>query len=196
MNVSNIIVIDGDIVSESNLSRQFFYKEKDIDKNYKVDSLGEFIKNLNSNVKYLGIKMFIDENFSNYEIFKNVDLIIQTADKPTGKIDLYVDEISKKVNVSTLYLHNGSIGPLIIPNNNKTYSDFIKKLDEESNGLYTKSIEFQSNKNNTAYETSVHLFYIMLYPIMDDIINYLIYSEIPRLKNKVWIYKDNSYIEF
>ncbi|CAM3237971.1 MULTISPECIES: HesA/MoeB/ThiF family protein [Streptobacillus] len=196
MNVRNIIVIDGDVVSESNLSRQIFYKESDIDKKFKVDSLQEYIKNLNSNVKFQGFKIYINEKFLNYEIFKNVDLIIQTADKPTGKIDLYVDEISKKLNISTLYLHNGSIGPFIIPGKTKTYLDFVRKLDEESKGLYSKSINYQSSKSKTAFETSLHLFYTMLYQIIDDVLIYLIYSEIPRLKNKIWFYKDNSYIDF
>lgn len=196
MNVRNIVVIDGDIVNESNLSRQIFYKESDIGRKFKVDSLHEYITNLNSSVKYSGIKTYITEKFSNYEIFENVDLIIQTADKPTGKIDLYVDNISRKLNISTLYLHNGSIGPIIIPGKTKTYLDFIKKIDEESKGLYSKSINYQSSKSKTAFETSLHLFYTMLYQIIDDILIYLIYLEIPRLNNKIWFYKDNSYIEF
>lgn len=93
MNIRNIVVIDGDIVNKSNLSRQIFYKETYKGRKSKVDSLQEYIENLNSKVKYSGIKTYISKDFFNYKIFENIDLIIHTSDKLTGKIDLYVDNI-------------------------------------------------------------------------------------------------------
>ncbi|WP_282919672.1 HesA/MoeB/ThiF family protein [Ignavigranum ruoffiae] len=62
--IGNITLIDGDYVEESNLTRQIFFKEKDVGKVYKVDSLKEYISTLNKNVKINAINKYITGNFN------------------------------------------------------------------------------------------------------------------------------------
>ena len=57
--VGNLILVDGDKVSLSNLSRQFLYSESDVDLNYKVDALAKRIHQNNSEVNVTSIREYI-----------------------------------------------------------------------------------------------------------------------------------------
>lgn len=193
--VKKIKVIDGDYVEESNLTRQIFYKEKDVANNIlKVDSLEEHIKRLNSKVIYEGIPEFVNEN-TNINLFKDVDLIVQTADKPTGKIDRIVFNLSEKVNTPVLYIHNGSVGPFITEKSKK-YMDFETKLNKDSNNLYSLSVDYQSKYSRTAYPTMIHEIFPLIYKTFDEILTFLVTGDIPNLYNKIWYQDTNSYEEY
>ena len=196
--VENITVIDGDIVEESNLSRQIFYKEKDIGSEYKVNSLKEFIGNFNSKVNFIAVASYIEfNNIPSLEKYiKNSNLIIQTADKPTGKIDEYVNYISNNLKIHAIFIHNDSIGPFIFPDETKDYIDLKKVLDKESGGAYSLSVQYQSEKNRVAYPVIIHGVFSGISILFEKILEYLITGDIPDLRNKVWIESSKKYLEF
>jgi molybdopterin/thiamine biosynthesis adenylyltransferase len=76
--VGTIAFMDGDVVSLSNLNRQFLHFERDIDKP-KVDSAAEKLRAFNSTLRYIPIHDIItEENAEQY--IKDYDVIILAVD--------------------------------------------------------------------------------------------------------------------
>lgn len=76
--VGTLGVVDFDEVELHNLNRQIIHNENSIGK-LKVKSAGEFVKNLNHQIKYIGIDQKIDES-SAEEILSPFDIIIDGSD--------------------------------------------------------------------------------------------------------------------
>lgn len=74
--VSDVIIIDGDKIDESNLNRQLMSLKSNIGKN-KTDIWEDRIKDINPNVKVLKYNLFIDKN--------NIDMLFE------NKIDYVID---------------------------------------------------------------------------------------------------------
>ena len=82
--VGNIIIVDNDIVEESNLNRQVLYKEMDIGKK-KVFVAKMRLEELNPDVKVTAIEKKIDENF---KISQKIDTIVDSLDNYEARIAL------------------------------------------------------------------------------------------------------------
>jgi len=82
--VGNIIIVDNDIVEESNLNRQVLYKEMDIGKK-KVFVAKMRLEELNPDVKVTAIEKKIDENF---KISQKIDVVVDGLDNYEARIAL------------------------------------------------------------------------------------------------------------
>jgi len=82
--VGNIIIVDNDIVEESNLNRQVLYREVDIGKK-KVFVAKMRLEELNPDVKVTAIDRKIDENF---KISQKIDAIVDGLDNYESRIAL------------------------------------------------------------------------------------------------------------
>lgn len=138
MGVGKLNLIDGDNVEISNLMRQFFYMESDIG-HKKTDCIKRYIERFNSQVSVKSIPEYVTED-NKIHIFPKSDLIIQTADKPAGLIDLYINDASIKLNIPTIYMHNQSIGPFVIPSHTKSMKDFYDIYNNKTDGMFYKEI--------------------------------------------------------
>lgn len=155
--IKKITIIDDDIIEESNLNRQFLFRENDIDE-YKVDVIKREIQKINSNCEIMVIKEKVNKN--NICSVKDVDLVICSADDEYC-VDL-VNEYccSQKIPLINVgYLNDISIiGPFYIP-----------KLDDSCCLCCDKSIYLDNNivdyrvdaikNNNKAPSTVVNNFF-------------------------------------
>ena len=82
--VGNIIIVDNDIVEESNLNRQVLYREGDIGKK-KVYVAKMRLEELNPDVKVTAIEKKIDENF---KISQKIDVVVDGLDNYEARIAL------------------------------------------------------------------------------------------------------------
>jgi len=73
----SLVLIDNDIVDESNLARQIFFEE-DIGE-YKANSLEKYLIKINKNVKITKILGLLDEKNIN-NICKDTNLIVDASD--------------------------------------------------------------------------------------------------------------------
>lgn len=76
--VGNITVVDGDLVSRSNLQRQILYGEKDVGKQ-KTDVALRSLKTINQDVKLLGIKKYLNSSNA-LDVLKDCDLVLDGTD--------------------------------------------------------------------------------------------------------------------
>ncbi|WP_261134433.1 ThiF family adenylyltransferase [Bacillus sp. Marseille-Q3570] len=81
--IENMTIIDPDVISISNLSRQALYFRDDIG-NYKVDVLANRLRSINPNAKITKRKEYINESNDLVCISENVDLVINCSDQPNA----------------------------------------------------------------------------------------------------------------
>lgn len=93
--VGNIIIVDNDVISESNINRQIIATHSTIGKD-KVEVAKNRALDINPNVKINAFKVLYN-NENNNIIDKSVDYIIDCIDTISSKIDLVV--MAKKLNI-------------------------------------------------------------------------------------------------
>jgi molybdopterin/thiamine biosynthesis adenylyltransferase len=147
--VNKITVCDPDKIELSNLNRQLFFTEDDVEK-YKVD----VIQNKLPDVSIRTYKKFISPSENLEEIVQDSDFIVNCADSPSVQetselIDIYATKFGIPYLVSGGYnLHLGMIGPIIIPGKTLKFRDFLeyqKRNDRLSNLEKIKDIETTGN---------------------------------------------------
>lgn len=183
--IKKLILIDDDVVSISNLTRQIFYKESDSGNIKKVNSLKRYINEFNSEVKVLTIEKYIYSRQDAFEMIGETDLIIQTADTPRGKINEYINEVAIKKKIPTIYSSHGIIGPFYIPSETPCFECLVEQLDRESNGMYS---EFINNYDNTIQRITasspIGAYFLASY-IFEDVSNLLFLNKIPKTSGKL-----------
>jgi ubiquitin-activating enzyme E1 len=132
LGVKNIVITDFDRIEKSNLSRQFLFRDKDINK-FKSDRAKKAILKMkpNINVKSLKLKVATDtESVFNYKFYKSVNCIFNALDNIEAR--KYVD--SKCVDYDIPLFESGTIGSkansqTIIPSLTESYSSSVTNDD-------------------------------------------------------------------
>lgn len=124
----NFIIIDFDVVDETNLNRQLLFNVKDIGLN-KVDCAANYAFSVNCNVNITKLNLKIDSNTLNALSGFNIDYIVDAIDDVDAKISLY--EYASKNNIkiiSSLGMGN-RLNPskIIFTTLKKTYNDPLAK---------------------------------------------------------------------
>ena len=94
--IGTLIISDFDIVSESNLNRQYFFKDQIGMK--KVDALKENIKRINPDIKVITNDIKLNEN-NIVEIYRDCDIIVEAFDLAEMKkmlIETCLSELPEK----------------------------------------------------------------------------------------------------
>lgn len=134
--IGSLVILDIDKVEESNLTRQFLYRESTIG-SYKVDVAYEQLKALNSSVHIKKVNNSLTEENQQqilYEYFRDCDFVVLSADSPE-LIHTWVNDAALKYGFSYSnagYIESfGVIGPLVVPNETACYECY--KTPEENN---------------------------------------------------------------
>ena len=126
--VGNIIIVDNDVIEESNLNRQVLYRKEDIGKK-KVYVAKERLKDLNPDVEITAIDKRIDENF---EILQKIDIVVDGLDNYESRIALERAAL-QKLSPYVFGAVEGYMGMVtFIDNTTKKLEDFIQNFEFES----------------------------------------------------------------
>lgn len=118
--IENLILFDGDVVEESDISRHIFYQQNLIGIT-KVDALEKYLKEINPQLKIDKYSDYLKPDIDIKEIISKVDFIINTADEPyIGHTSLKISRECIKQNKAHYIAggfdaHLASTGELIIP---------------------------------------------------------------------------------
>ena len=135
--VGKLILMDKDIVDETNLHRQFGYKSSDVGR-MKADALGDRIQAFNPNINIQKEYRFLDDTTLRVFDDQQIDLIINCADKPTvDATSLWIGEYAMKRGIPHIVgggynLHLSLIGQTVIPGKTACVKCFQKTLEEEN----------------------------------------------------------------
>lgn len=153
--IENIIIIDSDIVEESNMNRQIIATNKTLGKN-KVDVLKERILAINENVQVETINKFIDESNINELFSSDIDYYIDAEDTVKTKQAFIKECLDRKVKFITCLGTGNRLDPskLEITDIRKTsYDPLARKIrkyvnDNKLKGkipvLYSKEIPIKT----------------------------------------------------
>ena len=107
--IGNIILVDADIVEESNLVRQIFYESADCGTTKKVIALKRFLDKFTKYTKVNAIESYITCVQDALEFLQGVDVVIQTADTPRGVINRIINDFSTISGCSSIYCANATV---------------------------------------------------------------------------------------
>ncbi|CAM3212744.1 HesA/MoeB/ThiF family protein [Sporolactobacillus spathodeae] len=152
--VSNFILMDKDIVDITNLHRQIAFTAADIGKS-KSTVIARYINHFDPSIHVLEIKQDLTENNLCAVVGeKNVDLIINCADKPNVDItSRWVGKYCMKRRIPHIVgggynLHLSLIGQTVIPFESACVNCFEEQLKEKNSldGLTVKRLDTKNRK--------------------------------------------------
>ena len=128
-NIGRVIIVDYDIIAESNINRQIIALESTIGLK-KVDVLEKRLKDINSNCEIIKIDKFIDEaNISELFNYK-IDFFVDACDTVRTKKSVILECLSKKIKFISCMGTGNKIDPslLEIVDIRKTNNDPLARI--------------------------------------------------------------------
>lgn len=146
--ITNFVLIDNDIISHSNLNRQFTYHRCDIGY-YKTDILKSRLESDYPGVCITEHKLFISNVENLIEITHAIDILLCCADKPANTIQKICAEFSYRTGIPIIFgavgFMNGSVGPLIADKSSASKYRQVCELLEKHQKLSLWELDHASN---------------------------------------------------
>lgn len=116
--IGEMLLVDGDLVEESNLNRQVLYTEADIGR-LKADVAAERLGAFNSRMRLNTLAERVDGEESVAEAIAGYDLVIDAADWPAHEIEQWVNTACFAADIPYITMSHfppiARVGPLYIP---------------------------------------------------------------------------------
>ena len=127
--IENVIIVDNDIIEETNLNRQLIALNSNIGK-YKTDEFEKRINDINKNVNVIKINEFITDKNIDILFQKHIDYIIDACDTISTKKQLIRECIKRNIKIISCMGMGRKIDPtkIEITDIRKTAYDPIAKV--------------------------------------------------------------------
>jgi molybdopterin/thiamine biosynthesis adenylyltransferase len=151
--IGKLVLLDGDLIEESNLTRQFLYDEISVG-SLKVATATKNLQELNSKIEILPIAEHLTEsNWKDifHKFFSDCDFVVLSADTP-AQIHHWINNASIEHGFAYSnagYIESmGIVGPLVIPGETACYECY-KYIGDD----YTEDTEKMNENLNCGYQT-------------------------------------------
>jgi molybdopterin-synthase adenylyltransferase len=193
--IGKLTLVDNDKIELTNLTRQYYFKEKDIGK-YKVDVLKKTILEKNSKCKVIGIKKHIKRGEDLSSLPKS-DFIIASADVDNVCDLINIYSINEKIPWLNIgYVEDVAVwGPLVIPGKTGCLACQENIAKEEDGDEKNREIIKKINKNYQAPSTGpINMLSVSL--AMFDILRYLgNFGQIQSLNKRIGLWTNDLKLE-
>lgn len=127
--IGTLILVDFDVIDESNINRQIIALDSTIGKN-KVDVFEERIKDINKACKIIKINKFIDENNINELFDYNIDFFVDACDAVPTKKAVIKECLKRKIKFISSMGTGNKLDPskLEITDIRKTINDPLARI--------------------------------------------------------------------
>ena len=127
--IGTLILVDFDVIDESNINRQIIALDSTIGKN-KVDVFEERIKDINKACKIIKINKFIDENNINELFDYNIDFFVDACDAVPTKKAVIKECLKRKIKFISSMGTGNKLDPskLEITDIRKTVNDPLARI--------------------------------------------------------------------
>ena len=183
--LKKITIIDDDYVEMDNLVRQVFYKETDCGKEKKAIALKRFLNDFSSYTEIVTMEKYIMSDKDADTYLSGSQLVIQTADRPKGYIDFWVNRTCVDKKIPVLFTHNGTIGPFYIPGESACFECFSSFLEEESKGLYLRTVSNLERNTGSIYPADVFGAWYIAYYLACEVVDYIMGINKPKSINSL-----------
>lgn len=112
--VGHLTLVDGDVVEESNLPRQFLFSESSVGRT-KVDVLREILLAHNSNTRVTAVHEFVDSEASLQKVSQGATFLALCADQPRIKIRAWTSAFVLKTQLPSVAMASTWVGPVTVP---------------------------------------------------------------------------------
>ncbi len=126
--ISKIIIVDPDIIEETNINRQILALNSTIGKK-KIDVMESRIRDINKNVTIIKYDCFFDKNTKDEILDHNIDFIVDCCDMTESKKLLIKESLNRKISLISSMGTANRLDPskLAIMDIRKTYNDPLAK---------------------------------------------------------------------
>jgi bacteriocin biosynthesis cyclodehydratase domain-containing protein len=116
--IGTLVLVDGDVVEESNFNRQILYRERDIGRP-KVEAARDALAEFNSACAYETVERRVDGKDAVRELAEGADFVVSGADWPAHDIERWVNAACFQARVPFISMSHSPpvarIGPLYAP---------------------------------------------------------------------------------
>jgi bacteriocin biosynthesis cyclodehydratase domain-containing protein len=138
--VGELVLLDGDLVEESNFNRQILYRERDIGRP-KVEAAADALAEFDSSCRLTPVARRLESTDAVRELAEGADFVVNGADWPAHDIERWVNSACFDVGVPFITMSHSPpvarVGPLYVPGTTgcfncqeQTYRDAFPLYDE------------------------------------------------------------------
>ena len=116
--VGELVLLDGDLVEESNFNRQILYRERDIGRP-KAEAAADALAEFDSSCRLTPVARRLESADAVRELAEDADFVVNGADWPAHDIERWVNEACFDVGVPFITMSHSPpvarVGPLYVP---------------------------------------------------------------------------------
>jgi bacteriocin biosynthesis cyclodehydratase domain-containing protein len=116
--VGELVLVDGDVVEESNFNRQVLYRERDVGR-VKVEAAAEALAAFNSACRLEAVARRLESEQDVRGMFEGADFVVNGADWPAHDIERWVNAACFAVGVPSITMSHSPpvarVGPMYVP---------------------------------------------------------------------------------
>ena len=141
--VGELVLVDGDVVEESNFNRQILYRERDIGRP-KVEAAAEALAEFDSACRLTPVPRRLDGVDAVREVIEGADFVVNAADWPAHDIERWVNAACFAAGMPFITMSHSPpvarVGPLYVPGTTGCYA-CQESAYRDAHPLYDELVE-------------------------------------------------------
>jgi bacteriocin biosynthesis cyclodehydratase domain-containing protein len=150
--VGELVLVDGDVVEESNFNRQILYRERDIGRP-KVDAAAEALAEFDSACRLTAVPRRLEGVAAIREVIDGADFVVNAADWPAHDIERWTNAACVAAGLPFITMSHSPpvarVGPLYVPGTTGCYA-CQESAYREAHPLYDELVEQRRGRPSPA----------------------------------------------
>ena len=150
--VGELVLVDGDVVEESNFNRQILYRERDIGRP-KTEAAAEALAEFDSACRLTPLPRRLDGVAAISEVVAGADFVVNAADWPAHDIERWTNEACVAAGLPFITMSHSPpvarVGPLYVPGTTGCYA-CQEDAYRETHPLYDELVEQRRGRPSPA----------------------------------------------
>ena len=150
--VGELVLVDGDVVEESNFNRQILYRERDIGRP-KTEAAAEALAEFDSSCRLIPVPRRLEGVAAIGEVIDGADFVVNAADWPAHDIERWTNAACVAAGLPFITMSHSPpiarVGPLYVPHMTGCYA-CQESTYRESHPLYDELVEQRRGRPSPA----------------------------------------------
>src|SRR5829696_6519466 len=150
--VGELVLVDGDVVEESNFNRQILYRERDIGR-HKTEAAAEALAEFDSSCRLVAVPRRLEGVGAIRDVIEGADFVVNAADWPAHDIERWTNAACVAAGLPFITMSHSPpvarVGPLYVPGSTGCYA-CQESTYRESHPLYDELVEQRRGRPSPA----------------------------------------------